>query len=1043
MVLDFWGIVRAPARATAAAVAAPSLRTACQQGLSTCLDAFQSAALASCWLQAQDNDHPHQSSSDDSDTGSDSDPDSSDNDETAPSRGYAEAPRPTRPTVDAKSRHFAAGRYTRHDRGVAWDGVNTPCEFPFVEVREPSSRPYSHNAYVQEDWETMRDAPWEEINVPPRTSPWQHAPELLPRCHLRECDYPASPRHIFCHECPRTGPWARIQKFSKLLLQLLADHEAAAKKGTPWRWDIKGFEELGGKAGLFIHANQIKREYRPYVWDLRPWLRGERAPIRPLQHVEDPQLRCSWNLRSLCAEMLRRDYPDAQHFQEMYITGTHDRTHGPRHTWLCLPYSALLEPSNLALFQKTMQAKRVAQPPKLSSFFPCVMFVPCQMSPKGMAERWHDGKNRCVSDMGGERSRGEDGLPGWSPAKRGTPSPVSINGRTDLTNAKKFPRANWMCLFVMGRQIMILITVKLFCPGGALPPGLHVDQWKTDLVWCYEQQPRCSVNDHQQLQCSSSRGIEIDTQWIFGGCGCVNSASRTETGVCFCLIRRMREACAALLVRSLTSLGLDYRQPLAWIGCSHYKPEFERLLPPPPGPDATPTPGYTDCGCISEDCLLPLLAWSRHRFNLGQRVDWFVLGGLIDDTACYKFHCLRPVADFVLPQFFAEHNIVVADGSADVHGAVGPVGALKKNKTEHHRMDSPMAIVGLQPDLLAGRHGVDPDKQRRFAKATREVHAHVDAHKAAYGAAWAPVQSVQREIGQLQNIATFVCPEIRASLSATASFFPTSDVKDGLEHADVCPVPKFAQEQLEAIGARAFAAQGACLFPRRGALGKGDRRLLWAFFDVSGDKDEKNKNEGKYRGWCVWLWLEGTDVILFIQAPLSRNARRTLDSTALELFTSNEALLLGAQMADHFTADIVSPGDNLSADYVATFGSARSPPNRALLQQRWLLRDNQATNALVVVPHVKRDRNAEADWGTHNELPSGPAAVLPPKLSFLFRARFHTTMRVFALPPAPGWEDRLTAALRAQDKPQAPPLAVPAPPRWSAPAGRWQEHRGA
>ena len=196
-----------------------------------------------------------------------------------------------------------------------------------------------------------------------------------------------------------------------------------------------------------------------------------------------------------------------------------------------------------------------------------------------------------------------------------------------------------------------------------------------------------------------------------------------------------------------------------------------------------------------------------------------------------------------------------------------------------------------------------------------------------------------------------------------------------------------------------------------------------------------------FTGGCVWQWLEGTQVLMFTQMPFSRNVRNVLDSSALERYVTDEALILATPTMEAFGVDTYQPGDNSSAQGSANSGKAKAAAMRASLELRWAARDLCKVDSLVVAVHVKRHRVPEADWGTRNVAawsPDGPP--VPQELALQLGARFRAPMRVHILPPAPGWRARLTRLLRAVEcegtrRAFTLPLLVPL---WGGPRG-WSQ----
>ena len=581
---------------------------------------------------------------------------------------------------DAVFRGLAAESSERHTeewRGVLWEGVTFPVEHPYLQVCEPSARPRNHNAYVHEDLLDVLRRPHAVPNVPPRTPPFE-GPALEMECALPDHLLPQTPADYWIRDCPVSGHFARVTKFSGLLTAAFAKREEAMRlrPNGPWRFDRKPFKAMGCEFGIFIHAREAKRRFRPFTFDMVPYLRGEPGPLRQKALCVDPQLFTTLNLSFLAHDFVRRAYSDASHFVEAEVCGFNDRSCGPRHFFLCVPSPSLFDPDNFATMQTTMGNKRAATPPKLSPAFPLPLTMPAHSCPKGMNRRWHDDKARCISDMGGGRTFGPEGEPGWRAPNKDTPSPVSINGRTNVHDTLFFPAAPQMRMATLGNQIDILGTVSIFCEDGVFPLGLTIDQDKDDMSGAYEQAGRFSGNHGQQHQMSSSAGWEIDSQLVFGGAGCVNTFSRFQTGLVWNITARVREASAHILTASLARLGLCATEPLQWLGAGiDTTTEFAQV---PPHLSDAETPDGMHRGCIEPECLFPLLSWMRVRHSLHQPADWFTIGGMIDDTASYKFRFISAVFRRVQTDFMAQANVIMADGTADTAGALGPAGVLKK-----------------------------------------------------------------------------------------------------------------------------------------------------------------------------------------------------------------------------------------------------------------------------------------------------------------------------------------------------------------------------
>ena len=368
-----------------------------------------------------------------------------------------------------------AERDTAAYKGVLWEGIDFPCEHPYLEVIEPCARPRNHNGYVHEDTCDVLRRAHITLNMPPVSAPFEPERFTPQRWTRSDCDLPATPANIWIDEDPVTGPWALIERLSAVGSQRFLKAERLCSRGLQCRFNASDLAGLGGRAGLFLHNNLMKLRYRPFIWDTTT------RPCRPISVIAAPSSRCSWRLDLLVQDFARRGYTDTAHFAEAAAHGFHDRSTGARHTWLCLPYPPYFDKDDFVKMQRTMADKRVCIPPKLGLPHHLPTIIPAHSCPKSIATRWHDGKKRIISDMGGDRSRGPNGEPNWPSAGRNKPSPASINGRTDTDNRQNFPACNWLVMHDAGIMLQVLLAVRIFCPAKITLEGLHVDQWKTDL----------------------------------------------------------------------------------------------------------------------------------------------------------------------------------------------------------------------------------------------------------------------------------------------------------------------------------------------------------------------------------------------------------------------------------------------------------------------------------------------------------------------------------------------------------------------------------
>ena len=762
-------------------------------------------------------------------------------------------------------------------------------------------------------------------------------------------------------------------------------------------------------------------------------------------------------------ECYRRNFPDMEHIHDVCHWGLGNRARGPRNTWLCPNYRPFYEPANYAFVQEQMSKKRRRVPRKLSAALPVPHTIPAYACPTSCNVRWHDEKQRVIKDFGGTRRMGILGLPDFE-GKTDESSPASVNGRTDIDNLFDFPSIVYMSMQVVVRAAAILRTVELFVVG-EVPPGLRVHQWATDFCAWYEQIPRTSAEDWCQHQFVSACMWETDPMLIFGGSSCVAGAQRIEGAVAYCATERVQEAADALLWRSAVSPAARarltaMRVPRLPNTAAVRACPIRRLLPV--GAEAA---GLGADGRILPEVLMPLLAWMEHRWAAGVRSPWFVVGGMIDDTACFGFEFLHLTAQRAIFALCSDWGLEVADGGLQPDGVTR-----RKQKTQSEPASGSMVLLGLLPCILAGSMAADPAKRKRFDKALREVQAAPVVARERDTGRWVPVESVRRLFGQLQNIVVFVFPNLRASLAAVRSLVQVdvpqnvpvpllsaegtgtvvwrrSDARRQAGELEACWLPQHAQARLERLAVEVFgpcraakdanfqeksqnsaapetgcarplppsagplpgpssalapplsglatnlqepsrprslpaaaaaAARslgqcepepgereppplGTAFVPRGGQVGKNGRGRLCQWYDASGD------HAVGFRGWGVITWLEGSDVVLVSQGPFSHNARLELHSSALEAATGTEAELLSVPTLQWAKADLQQVGDNSSAADGADSSVMHSAVMRAALAVRECVRSTLPREACVVSVHVKRGRNAPADWLTHND----------------------------------------------------------------------------
>ena len=983
--------------------------------------------------------------------------------------------------------------------GVLWAHSVYPAEHPFLEVRLTPGRPSNANGLAAEHPRQVLEREFPVVNPPPCTVSRESRPSELKTWEGTYEQLPASPWQLwpqFAEKSPQ-HPWSQIMHWSDLMRLRLLKCDKAQAAGYEPDWDgLAEFDCVGGADGLIILEELMHEDYRDYVWDLARWQR-DGGRLHPLRH-EHPSQRCAWDLQAMRDECEQRGFPDQELVFDICTWGLGNRARGPRHTWLCPPYRPFFEQENYAFLQKQMRGKRAAEPPKLSAGYPYPLTIPAYCCPTSVNVRWHDDKRRVIKDFGGTRRMGVRGLPDFV-GKADDPSPISVNGMTNIANSFDFPPIAYMNMQVMGEVMAILDTVALFVREPQVPAGLGVAQWATDYCAWYEQIPRTSAEDWSQHQFVSAAGqFETDPMLVFGTSSCVAGAQRVEGAACYCAAFRVSECVDATLWRAAAGRP-DLQARLRALDVSPALPRATALLPV-----HAEAEGLDANGMVTDSVLMPLLEWMEWRAARQLSWQWATLGGLIDDTGMYTFEFFHETAARAVRAMLEHWAFEVADGG------LKPDGSRRKQKTQSEPQQGHLVLLGVLPLVLSGALAADPDKRRRFAKAHAEVQAAARVTREGQVGRWAPVASVRRLFGQLQNIVVFIFPHWRARLAVLREQVQLDSARDlavpflapgqserplwrlraeaAKDSVEVCWLPRYAETGLCAVADGVFgregpppepaAAQpepaappmqharrgvethlyppeperlpipvGVAFVPREGILGDHGLGRLVQWFDASGDTSDKAV--GKFRGYGGVQWLEGSDVVLVTQCHFSYNARHNLTSSDLEAVAGFELMLQAQPSLLHDGGDLQQNGDNRPVQEGADSSVVHAPSLRAAIALRECIRETLPPSCCVASCHVVRGRNKAADWLTRFDLreqlniPGGIDQLQAHLAALLCRE-----VRVHWMPPAPGGAARLDYVLRAaarekqrkrkeKHQPSHPPLQSPLP---FPPLPRWDVH---
>jgi hypothetical protein len=268
----------------------------------------------------------------------------------------------------------------------------------------------------------------------------------------------------------------------------------------------------------------------------------------------------------------------------------------------------------------------------------------------------------------------------------------------------------------------------------------------------------------------------------------------------------------------------------------------------------------------------------------------------------------------IVSRVFADYNIELADGRTD------PItGEKLKNKTEIHRAEEPMTVLGIEV-RPAGR-GLRTLSNERAA-------CYAAAGELMLGKRRVNRTLVQSWLGRI-IFASCALPELRATFMAILS-----TLAQGWSVADSVALSDKTWESMALACAILRDNKGSALWPMRRGPGAAGRHRVWTMTDAALQPDSP---ADKYVGYGITVYIEHSDTVFAWSGRWSKWEQQ-LDITSLELMVQNMALEEASTIMrtlglpdDH---DVVQVGDNRGSRDVINGVRATAPALRVLLQQR-------------------------------------------------------------------------------------------------------------